>query len=418
MKPAVLLKNTIVLACLALFAAMPAVAQDAPVVVKGLIKDAESGEKISFASISVPNTSIGTVSNSDGEFILKVDLSLGAEYFLVSHLGYETATFRLADGAGEERTYYMRFKPVLLDEVPIVPDDARSMVEAAFRNIRNNYPGVPNSMTGFYRETVQQRRDYISVTEAVVDIFKAAYTGTQSDQVKIYRGRKASNLRKADTLAVKIQGGPAVPLLLDVARNYDLAIAMDRLENYNFEYGPLVTVDDRLARVISFTPQLVLDDPLFIGKLFISPDSYAIVRAEFSLDLRDKDKASRFFVQKKPSGLVFEPLSTGYLVTYKEEQGIYCLNYVRIDLGFRLDWRKRLFRNNYRVVAELAVTGRSEENTEKFAGSEIFRTTMILEEKVADFTDPDFWGEHNIIDPEESIEDAMRKLTKRSLNKY
>ena len=53
--------------------------------------------------------------------------------------------------------------------------------------------------------------------------------------------------------------------------------------------------------------------PLYSGKLYIEQDNMAITRAEFSLDLSDEEKASGFFVQKKPVGLVFMPTSTGYL---------------------------------------------------------------------------------------------------------
>jgi len=50
----------------------------------------------------------------------------------------------------------------------------------------------------------------------------------------------------------------------------------------------------------------------------------------------DEEKASGFFVKKKPAGLVFMPTSTGYLVTYKEQNGKFYLDYVRIDLKFRV----------------------------------------------------------------------------------
>jgi hypothetical protein len=37
---------------------------------------------------------------------------------------------------------------------------------------------------------------------------------------------------------------------------------------------------------------------------------------------------------------------------------------------------------------------------------------MVFTEKVQDFADVNFWGEHNIIEPENSIENAIRKLSK------
>jgi hypothetical protein len=409
-----LIRNLIRTGLLCLFLAVSGIihAQNTFITVTGLLKDAKTGEKVSYATISVPGTSIGTVSNSDGEFTLKVDESLRAEYFEVSHLSYATEKFRISEAIGEAKTYYLEVLPVQLKEVPVMPKDARGIVEMAFRNIRKNYSEVPNMMTGFYRESILQRRDYISLCEAVVDIYKASYSTMQYDQVKIYKGRKGSNVKKADTLMVRLQGGPNVLLWLDIVKNTNLSIALDNLDNYQFELGEMVTIDDKLNRVITFSPYAVLEEPLYFGKLYISQDELAITRAEFSLDIRDQEKASAVFVQKKPGGLIFTPTSTSYLVTYKEENGKYYLNYVHVDLKFRCDWKKRLFKNNYTIKSELAITDRRENNVEKFPNQEIFRSTMVFAEKVQDFEDADFWGEHNIIEPEESIENAIKKLTK------
>jgi len=387
--------------------------QNTFVTVNGLLKDSNSGEKVSYAAITVPNTGIGTVSNSDGEFLLKVNTSLDAEHFEVSHLSYATTKFKISDAVGKEKIFYLEIQPVQLKEIPIVPKDARGLVEMAFRKIKRNYSEVPNMMSGFYRESIRQRRDYLSISEAVIDIYKAPYPGRQDDQVKIYKGRKASNVKKADTIMVQLQGGPNILMLLDIVKNTNLSIALDDLDNYSFEFGQIVNIDDRQNWVITFSPNVESEYPLYFGKLYISQDSIAITRAEFSLDLSDEYKASASFVKKKPAGLIFIPTSTSYLVTYKEQNGKYYLNYVRVDLKFRCNWKKRLFKNYYTLMSEVAITGRNEENIVKFANPEIFKSSMLFAEKVEDFSDVDFWGANNIIEPEESIENAIKKLAKR-----
>lgn len=384
--------------------------------VTGQLKDSKSNEKIIYATISVPGTGIGTVSNSEGEFILKISKTSNIDVFEVSHLSYATKQFKISESIGKEKTFYLDPQAIMLKEISIIPNDARTVVEMALKNIRKNYSEVPNMMTGFYRETIRQRRDYLSISEAVVDIYKAPYPSMQNDQVKIYKGRKGTNVKKADTLMVQLQGGPNVSMLLDIVKNTDLSIALDNLDNYQFEFANMVNIDDKPNWVISFTPNVVKDEPLYIGKLFISQDKMAITRAEFSLDLQDQDKASRVFVQKKPMGLIFLPTSTSYLVTYKEQQGKHYLNYVRVDLKFRCDWKKRLFKNYYTVMSEVAITDRREDNVVKFANQDLFKASMVFADKVQNFADPDFWGEQNIIEPEESIEIAIKKLAK-SMNK-
>jgi hypothetical protein len=385
---------------------------DSFISITGQLKDAKTGEKIRYASITIPNTGIGTVSNSDGEFLLKVSNSLNADFFEISHLSYTTARFKISESIGKDKTFYLEPQFLLLKGISVVPKDAKAIVQSALSSVRRNYSEVPNMMTGFYRETIKQRRDYISLSEAVVDIYKAPYTSMQDDQVKIYKGRKGTNVKRADTLMVQLQGGPNVSMLLDIVKNTDLSIALDNLDNYKFEFGTMVNIDDKLNWVIDFSPAVIREEPLYYGKLYISQDDMAITRAEFSLDLNDEDKASRVFVQKKPMGLIFMPTSTSYLVTYKEQDGKYFLNYVRVDLKFRCDWKKRLFKNYYTVMSEVAITDRHENNVAKFANQDLFKRNMVFAEKVSNFTDTDFWGAYNIIEPDQSIESAIKKLSK------
>jgi hypothetical protein len=389
---------------------------DSFVSVTAQLKDAKTNEKIIYATISVPGTGIGTVSNSEGEFTLKVSKASNIDVFEVSHLSYATKQFKISEIIGKEKTLYLEPQYIMLSGISVIPADARGVVQMALKNIKKNYSEVPNMMTGFYRETIRQRREYLSISEAVVDIYKASYPSSQSDQVKIYKGRKGTNVKKADTLMVQLQGGPNVSMLLDIVKNTDLSIALDNLDNYQFEFGTIVNINDKPNWVINFSPNVVKEEPLYYGKLYISQDAMAITRAEFSLDLNDAEKASRVFVQKKPMGLIFLPTSTSYLVTYKEQQGKYYLSYVRVDLKFRCDWKKRVFKNYYTVMSEVAITDRHEDNIVKFANQDVFKASMVFAEKVQNFSDPDFWGGSNIIEPEESIETAIKKLAK-SMNK-
>jgi hypothetical protein len=41
------------------------------------------------------------------------------------------------------------------------------------------------------------------------------------------------------------------------------------------------------------------------------------------------------------------------------------------------------------------------------------RTSIIMADEAVGFSDPDFWGEYNIIEPEKSIESAIRKIQRQ-----
>jgi hypothetical protein len=380
--------------------------------ISGVVKDAKTHDVIVFASVSITGTDIGTVTNSEGEFTLKVNKSLNAKTFEISHLSYLNQTFNIEASIGSDKVFYLNEHVFQLREISIVPDDARSLVEMALSKIPKNYSDKPNMMTGFYRETIRQRRDYLSISEALIDIFKAPYKGIQSDQVKILKGRNGSNVKKADTLMVQLQGGPNVTMLLDIVKNTDLSIGLDNLDNYIFEISSFVNIDEKLNYIVSFKPSSNRPEPLYFGKLYIEQESMAITMAEFSLDLSDQVKAAQQFVQKKPMGLVFLPTATNYLVTYKEQNGKYYLNYVRIELKFKCDWKRKWFKNNYTIVSEVAITDRKEDKIARFAYQEQFKSNMILANKIQSFTDADFWEDYNIIEPEQSIQTAIKKFTK------
>jgi hypothetical protein len=385
---------------------------DSYVSISGIVKDAKSHEPIVFANVSVTGSDVGTVTNSEGEFTLKISKSLNAKTFEISHLSYINTKFNIDEYIGTDKTFYLEQHAFLLKEISVIPDDPRTIVMMALNNVPKNFSEKPNMMKGFYRETIRQRKDYLSISEAIVDIYKAPYKGFQNDQVKIFKGRNGANVRKADTLMVQLQGGPNVALLLDIVKNSDLSIALDNLDNYVFDLTSYVYIDNKLNYVISFKPNTIKPEPLYNGKLYIEQESLAITMAEFSLDLADEAKASSFFVQKKPAGLLFIPTTTSYLVTYNEVNGKYNLGYVRIELKFKCDWKRKWFKNNYTIVSELAITDRQEDKMTRFANQDQFKSTMIFADKIQAFAQADYWEGYNIIEPEQSIQNAIKKFTK------
>jgi hypothetical protein len=216
-----------------------------------------------------------------------------------------------------------------------------------------------------------------------------------------------------DTLIVKLQGGPHVSMLLDIVKNPNVLLDKEFLNYYTYEMVDLVKLEDQTNYVVEFKPRATLPYPLYYGRLYISTDKLAITMAEFSLDISDKNKAVQNFVMRKPSRLRFTPTRTSYLVTYIEVDGKYHVNYVRNELEFFADWRAKIFRTNYLVMSELAITGRKPDGSERFPVRETFRRGNILADMVPVYFDENFWGAYNVIEPDESIESAIRKLNTR-----
>lgn len=381
--------------------------------VYGVVKDANTRNTVAFATISIPNGNIGTVTNSDGEFLIKVPKSLNATELEISHVGYKNVKLKIEESNGKPGVYFIEPHVLSLQEIVIRPESPDMLVRMAIANVAQNYSTSPAMMEGFYRETIKQRRDYLSISEAVVDIYKASYTGFENDRVRVEKGRKGTNVKKADTLLVKMQGGPSVALLLDVVKNPDYLFSVETLRDYKYEMSGIVNINNKLCYVISFSPLYEQPYPLFYGKFYINQETLALSMAEFSMDISDKLKAESVFIKKKPIGLKMTPTATSYLVSYKTgSDGKYYVSYVRNEMKFKADWKKRWFNSYYTVMSEMAITNISKANVAKIPNDETFKANMVLNDRIQDLQDQNFWGESNIIEPEQSIENAIKKIAK------
>ncbi len=193
------------------------------VTIKGKVIDAESRAPLVFATVAVKETNVAIVTNIDGEFTLKVGDLATSKTLEVSFVGYKNKTIPLSDlkDNGSKNIIALEAAPIPIKEIIVKPLDPVSIVAKAISNIDKNYESVPNLMTAFYRETIRKNRTYVSIGEAVVEIFKAPYTtDLRFDGARIYKGRKGADVQKMDTVLFKLQGGPISVLDLDIAKEY------------------------------------------------------------------------------------------------------------------------------------------------------------------------------------------------------
>lgn len=382
--------------------------------IKGFVKDNSTDRILEYANISLKGTNIGTITNTDGYFSLKIKKGTNGAAIEVSHLGYGTKSIPVGQDTGNELQIALDPLPGLLDPVTIMAIDAKEIVLMAISRIESNYSNQPQLMTGFYRETIRKRRSYINVSEAVVDIYKRAYNESyHRDLLAVQKGRKLISIKPQDTLMVKFLGGPNLALYMDVVKNPDLMLSQENLTKYKFSITEIVMIEQKPHYVINFTPQVILPYALHYGKLFIDKETFALSRAQINVDMEDRNKVTHAILKKKPLSMRFKPESISFLVTYKQREGKTHLNYIRNEIQFKCDWKRRLFSTNYAIVAETVITGGTTVNAERIQNKLAFRDSQSLSDKVQDFYDNSFWENYNIIEPEESLENAVSRLMKQ-----
>ena len=383
-------------------------------VYKGKIQDIDSREPLIFATIAVKGVNVATVSNNEGEFLLKIAKGLPVSKIEVSHVGYKNLEVEISSLKPKKNVLQLQTATVPLDQINIYPLDPDFLVRSILKKVGENYSTTPNMMEGFYRETIRKNRTYVAISEAVVNIHKSGYKQAKTDQVQIFKGRKSQDVKKMDTLLFKLQGGPTTTLLLDVIKNPYNLLSEDFSHSYDFSLKSITKINEKLHYVIEFNQKKEVDIPLYYGLLYVETENLALTSAKFSLNLKNPDEASRMFIRRKPAGVKVTPTSADYIVNYHETGGKWYFNYARGEINFKCNWKKKLFNTNYSAMTEIAITDRDDSNIVRFNRHEKFKANQVMVDEIGNFADKNFWGAHNTIEPDQSIEAAIRKLKRKA----
>lgn len=382
--------------------------------VSGTVIDASDGRKIVGASISAEGMGVKVVTNADGYFTLKTDSM--PDFIVVSHLGYRSQHVSLNRTGSRSLTIHMQPITIQLNEVLVTSNDPRELVMAAIQKIPHNYSRQPELHQCFYRETAMKRQHYICVAEGVVNMYKTGYGRILGrDRVAIHKGRRLLSPRKSDTLSVKVLGGPVGPVQLDVVKNLDLLLNADELALYDMKLELPEIIADRRQYVVNISPSGIADWPLYYGKLYIDEETLAFTRVDLTLDMRDRDKATRMMLVKKPQGVRFRPKELSLLVDYRRgDDGLMRISYVRTTFRFNCDWRRRLLATAFTATCEMVVTNStSGPDVQPIRGRESFDQHDAFFDKVEFFRDSTFWQRYNIIEPTESLDRAIERILKK-----
>jgi hypothetical protein len=395
---------------LTVFAHLLAFAQQTQV--SGVVKNAQSGERIAQVSVSAAGGSEAVVTNEDGVFSLKSDRRV--DEIVVSHVGYRTQRVKVDVSSKKTLNILLQPASVQLHEVVVWTNNPKELMNAAISRIPQNYSKRPELLNCFYRETAMKRQHYITVAEGVVDMYKTAYNGYNGkDRVAIRKGRRLLSPKQNDTLGVKVIGGPVQPIQLDVVKNLDFLLNDEELSMYDFSLLPPEMIDDREQLVVAIKPHsTAYDYALYFGRFYIDRETLAFTRVELELDMRNREKATRCMLVRKPFGVRFRPKELSCVINYKRSGDAYRLSYIRNTFRFNCDWRRRLFATGFTAVCELVITDQAAEAT-PIKGRQSFDSRDAFFDKVDYFRDPDFWSNYNIIEPSESLDHAINKILKR-----
>jgi len=174
---------------------------------KSKIVDFLTYEPLENASIYIDNSTIGSVSNIDGRFILSVPQELENDTLVISSIGYKSFKIRLSDFVNDEEIFLEK-EIASLDEVLIFaatrPKTGNDVVLRAIEKLSENLPEQPFMQKGFLRHKEFNKKEYKWLIESAITLYDSSYASGASDNLKINvdENRKSFDLRNVDSLFV------------------------------------------------------------------------------------------------------------------------------------------------------------------------------------------------------------------------
>ena len=301
--------------------AIPTLAQESPVL-RGRVLDADTHQPIPNAQVGIADNRLGTSTNLDGRFALRVPGAYQVSELEVALLGYRKYRRALPPLPGPELLIELQISPASLGTVSVTAS-AEGIIREAVARIPRNYPVRPTQLTGFYRESDDEAagRHYDYLVEGQLRVYKPGYQhSSEAGQTQVLESRRV-DLRPArpDGLArpgINWMAGALVPHRFDFVRNRAEFINPAHFRDYQYRFSPQTTFQGRAVYVITFAPRPGTDRANFAGEVYIDERSYALLGAAW---------------HRTPAGirrenlLVFEATERAYRADYQRYAGRYYL---------------------------------------------------------------------------------------------
>jgi hypothetical protein len=383
------------------------------VFIRGKIADAETSEPLPYATIGISRRGRGTVTNNNGDFILKIQRECLNDTLSVSYVGYLNRSIPVRSLPGNVMTITMERDYIPIPEIIIRAQDPMLIIRNTVSSIASNYGTTAALLTGFYREGVYRKKEPQVYSEAVVQIYKSPYfRSMQNDQLKVLRSRKIENLELKDTLAVRLKAGLSSCLTLDGMRQGFDFLDPQSFDSYEYHLTDIVTIDGQTAYVISFKQREWVTEPLMMGDVYINVENYAVLLVEFELNPLYLDQTNEAYISRLPHDFTMKAEYVRYRIHYRLVNGRYFISHVRGDLGFLAKGRKKLFNSRFNIFFELAVTDHRLNNVTRFEHDEIAPVYSVFSRTITGY-DAEFWKDFDFLKPEDDLMKALERLNVR-----
>jgi protease II len=457
------MKRIITLLLVAVFCPLISPAQSF-IKLSGRVEDAKSGSPVPYAYVTLQGVALGTVTNGNGEFAIKIPDRHQEGSLIFSYVGYQSQTRKISDLLRQDEIVIDLQEDVrVLKEVVVVPRkqmSAKALMNKVLKGIPKNYSEKPVIMDGYYRETVTENGAFIKYADAVVKYYYAPYkrkrykwkdyaygyfspfgslstfhtyagarlhrihffqNTLKEDQAKILDSRSSDDLTKTKMHA-NIEGGPMGLMSKDRVKFQEAFTGKKMFKQYHFELGEVQDENGNWMYLITFHTKMTdnelsetqkkntlkayrkaQENKLLKGKIYIDQEDFAILKYEVSVP----NELKKFFCSYKE--MAIKHFDYKIEAEYSKLREKYYLKRLRQEDEFIYKDTINDVTTPYSAVVELNITGIKNENIQKFDPKEVFANSDA--NQLYDYAleyHPEFWMQYNEEHPEFSVPEQIR----------
>jgi len=392
-------------------------------ILEGNVSDKGSGKGLPYAYVLIKNKALGTVTNSDGYFMLKVPSTFKNEVIVFSYVGYKSQEVKV-NLLQSPVSISLKPDTKILDEVVIEPEKMigpKALLRKVIKSIPSNYQQDTVLANGYYRELLKENGVYIKYADAVVQLnllpydgqhhkskefdhggynilttgYSSYYAGNRlhrlhffrstlkKEEAKIVDSRSSDNLSR-ERMDANIEGGPLNLIGRDRIKYLEEFMRSKKKDKFIYTVTEKENDLGEWEYILHFKSKFTKEEidkiadkkrPLKLwsnmkyfleGDIYINPNNYAVRKIAVGVPLYLKEYICTYKV------MALKHFDYKIDLEYKKFNNKYNLTYVRMEDEFIFKDTIENETTPYSAVAELFIENTLPKRTKPFPKDSLF----------------------------------------------
>lgn len=343
----------------------------------------ELNKELPFANIYLKNNNIGTISNSEGSFILNIPIEKQTDTIVISYMGYNNKELSIINFGKKNRIITLLKETEILSEISISANfDWRKYISKAIKKIPDNYPQKDIEISSFYREILLNNNTPVRLAESANTIHYKSYSDKfnrrksekkyyndylpmmlyhQGYPIMRYKNNKIINpddvlyineCRTSEDNSITytdfdICEGPLGMFAVDEVKYPTLILNNKMLRKYHFSLEDVTTIDNQPINIISFKPKNKIKN-ILEGKLYINTNNLAFVKIIFNYTDNCLNNIKEYDIYRFTNQYYTKPITdklkkTKYnlQINYKCFNEKYFINFIKIESTLKYTYQDK-----------------------------------------------------------------------------